>query len=103
MALGPRPSGIGRMIGGEALLLAVAGMAFGTTAAIPAARWIRALLFDVPPSDALSLSAAAALVLLVSLAATPLLPAASVEAASALRDENQGTQSREKQSPRLEK
>jgi predicted permease len=89
MALGARPAGIGRMIGGQALLLASAGTALGIAAAIPAARWIRTLLFNVPPSDALSLSAAAAFVLLVSLAAAllPAARAASVEPASALREE----------------
>lgn len=90
MALGARPSSIGTMIGGQAMLLAAAGAVLGIAAAIPAARWIRTLLFNVAPADALSFSAAAAFVLLVSVAAAvlPAARAARVEPASALREEN---------------
>jgi predicted permease len=90
MALGARPSEIGRMIGGQALLMAAIGAAIGLAAAVPAARWIRTLLFNVPPADAFSLGGAAAFVLLVSLAAAfvPASRAARVEPSSALRDEN---------------
>ena len=89
MALGARPAEIGRMIGGQALLMAAVGAAIGIAAAVPAARWIRTLLFNVPPADTLSFVAAVGFVLLVSLAAA-LLPAnraAHVEPSSALRDE----------------
>jgi predicted permease len=90
MALGARPSEIGRMIGGQALVMAAIGAAIGLAAAIPAARWIRTLLFNVPPSDAFSLGGAAVFVLLVSLAAAlvPATRAAHVEPSSALRDQN---------------
>jgi predicted permease len=89
MALGARPAEIGRMIGAQALWMAAAGAAVGVAAALPAAKWIRTLLFNVPPSDALSLAAAAGFVLLVSVAAAlaPANRAAKVEPASALRDE----------------
>ena len=75
-----------------------AGTSLGIAAAIPAARWIRTLLFNVPPWDALSLSAAAAFVLLVSLAAAlqPAARAAGVEPAAALREENYGNSLRSK-------
>ena len=90
MALGAQPSAIGRLIGGQALWMAAIGAALGLAAALPAARWIRALLFNVPPSDALSLGGAVAFVLLVSLAAAliPATRAARVDPASALRDDN---------------
>jgi len=90
MALGARPAEIGRMIGAQALPMAAGGAALGIAAALPAARWIRSLLYNVPPSDAVSLVAAAGFVLLVSLAATaiPAARAAGVEPAAALRDEN---------------
>ena len=90
MALGAQATAIGRMIGGQALLLTAAGAALGLAAAVPAAKWIRALLFNVPPSDALSLGGAAAFVLLVSVAAAliPAARAARVDPASALRDDH---------------
>jgi predicted permease len=88
MALGAQPGQIGRMIGLQAILMAAVGAALGIAAALPAARWIRSLLFDVPPSDAASLAAAVLFVLLVSLAATivPAVRASRVEPSTALRD-----------------
>jgi predicted permease len=90
MALGARPLEISRMIGGQALWMSAAGTVIGIAAAIPAARWIRSLLYSVPPSDPQSLSAAVAVVLLVTVAAAlvPASRAAHVEPAVALRDEN---------------
>jgi predicted lysophospholipase L1 biosynthesis ABC-type transport system permease subunit len=90
MALGARPGAIGRMIGLQAVAMTALGAGLGIAAALPAANWIRSLLYNVPPSDAVSLSAAAGFVLLVSVAATiiPAARAARVEPASALRDEN---------------
>lgn len=90
MALGAKPAEIGRMIGVQALALAAAGAALGLAAVVPAARWVRSLLYQVPPSDAASLALAAAFVLAVSLVAAmaPAARAATIEPAAALRDEN---------------
>lgn len=90
MALGARPLEIGRMVGMQALLLAMVGASLGIAAAIPAARWTRALLYNVPPSDPWSLAGAVAFVLLVAFLATlaPSMRAARVPPATALRDDN---------------
>ena len=89
MALGAKPAEIGRMIGVQALALTAGGAALGLAAVVPAARWVRSLLYNVPPSDATSLALAAAFVLSVSLVAAlaPAARAATIEPASALRDE----------------
>ncbi len=90
IALGARPGAIGRMIGAQALLMAGVGAVLGIAAAIPAARWIGSLLYNVPPADGFSLGAAVVFVLLVSVAATmvPSIRAARVDPAVALRDKN---------------
>jgi predicted permease len=90
MALGARPAEIGRMIGSQALLMTAGGAALGIAAVLPVARWIRSLLYNVPPFDAVSLAAAAVFVLVVAVVAAlaPAARAARIEPAAALRDEN---------------
>lgn len=70
LAIGARPSGVRRMILGEALMLASAGVVIGCALALLAGRWIEALLFHTAPSDPLVLVSAALAMLIVAVAAT---------------------------------
>ena len=90
MALGARPLDIGEMIGTQALIMVVAGIALGLGASRLAGPWIRALLYGIAPWDPVSLMLAALFVATVAAAATaiPALRATRVEPASALRQEN---------------
>jgi len=74
VALGARSADVSRLVLGEGLLLGGLGVAVGLAAAIAATRVLRSLLFEVTPTDPLTLGAVAALLLAVALAAT-LLPA----------------------------
>jgi predicted permease len=89
MALGGAPSGVARMIVSQGLRLAVFGVAAGVAGAWMAARAMRALLFGVPPADPVSIFAAVALVLLMTLAGSllPALRAVRVNPMVALRAE----------------
>ena len=88
MALGAVPRSIARLIGGQALVLVLAGVALGLAGAVAAAPLARALLYGVGPNDPASLLAAALLVALgATLAAViPALRASRVDPASALRE-----------------
>jgi predicted permease len=88
MALGAEPGAIGRMIGTQALGMVAIGAAAGIAGALVAGRWIQSLLYQVAPSDALSLGLGAAFVIAISLAASaiPARRAARVEPASTLRE-----------------
>jgi predicted permease len=90
MALGARPLDIGEMIGRQALVLVLAGVALGLGAARVAGPFIRALLFGIAPWDPISLLSAALFVAAVAAAATaiPVVRATRIEPASALRQEN---------------
>jgi hypothetical protein len=90
MALGARPFDIGEMIGKQALVMVVCGVAIGLGAAFVAAPWMRALLYGVAPADPLSMIFAALLVAVVAAAATaiPASHAVRIEPASALRQDN---------------
>jgi predicted permease len=74
LAIGARPAGLRRLILGEALTLAAAGVAIGCGLALLSGRWIAALLFHTAPSDPFVIATAAAVMLAVALAAT-VLPA----------------------------
>jgi hypothetical protein len=89
MALGARPGGLLRLIVFEGLMLAVAGLALGVAGALALTRLLTSLLFGVTPTDPASFAAVAALLLVVSLAATavPAWRAARVDPARALRAE----------------
>jgi predicted permease len=80
LAIGARPAGLRRMILGEAVALAAAGVAIGCGLALLSARWIGSLLFRTAPSDPLVLASAAGVMLVVALAAT-LLPAVAASKA----------------------
>jgi predicted permease len=89
MALGAQAGAVGRMIGGQSLLLVAIGVVVGLGAAWEAGPAVRSLLYGVTLSDGTSLGTAASFVLLLSALAT-LIPAgraARIDPASALRDE----------------
>jgi putative ABC transport system permease protein len=69
MALGARPSDILRSILGEGGTLAAIGIAFGITVSLGVTRLIQHLLFDVSPTDPLTFTSVALLLLLVTLGA----------------------------------
>jgi putative ABC transport system permease protein len=81
IAIGARPRGVVRMILGEALRLAAAGIVAGWIAAIAGGRWLQSLLFDTSRADPLVLGAAAAVMLAVAVIAT-LLPARAASRAN---------------------
>jgi ABC-type antimicrobial peptide transport system permease subunit len=87
MALGSQRSGILSLIFVSATKLAAIGCAIGLVGAAAASHLLRSLLFDVSPFNPLVLSAAAALVLLLALAASllPALRSASINPMAALR------------------
>jgi predicted permease len=74
VALGARAGDVSRLVLGEGLLLSGAGVALGLAGAIVFTRVLRSLLFEVTPTDPLTLGSVAVLLLAVSAAAT-LLPA----------------------------
>jgi putative ABC transport system permease protein len=88
MAIGAQRSDIARIVTRHSLAMVGLGVAAGLGAAWEAAPAIQSLLYGVTPTDALSLAAAAAFVLLVSTLATaiPAVRATRVQPASALRD-----------------
>ena len=70
MALGARPADIGRMVAGEGLLLAMAGLAVGLIGAWWLARAASSLLFGVGAADPPTLIAVSALAITVAAAAS---------------------------------
>jgi putative ABC transport system permease protein len=89
VALGARAGDVSRMVLREGLLLSGLGVALGLLGAVAATRLLSSLLFEVTPTDPLTLSAVAGLLLAVAVAAT-LLPArraARVDPMVALRYE----------------
>jgi putative ABC transport system permease protein len=89
MAIGARSTDIVRMIGGQTIAMAAAGIAVGLGAAFVAAPWIRSLLYGIAPADPISLVSAALFVIAVSAAATaiPAVRATRIQPAIALREE----------------
>jgi hypothetical protein len=90
MALGAQPANIAALTSRQSFTLAVAGIVIGLGGALVAGPSIRELIYGVSPSDPGSLTAAAILVGLVAMIATivPAMRAASLQLASALREEN---------------
>jgi predicted permease len=90
MALGARPRHVARMIGGQTVVMATAGIVAGLGAALLAGRAVGALLYGVSPQDPVSLIAAVFLVVLTAALATmfPVMSATETEPADALRLEN---------------
>ena len=89
MALGAAPGDIGRMVSRQGLTMAGAGVVIGLLAAAGLTRYLRALLFEISPTDPLTLGSVSAGLLVVALAASwlPARRAAHVEPAVALRSE----------------
>src|SRR5690606_27982759 len=74
LALGAPPGRVSRMVVGEGMAWAGAGLAAGLLLSLAATRALRGMLFEVSPADPLALLAMGAATLLVALSAT-LLPA----------------------------
>ena len=89
MALGARGSNIAWMILRETLYLVLAGLVIGVPAALFGARLIAAQLFDMSPTDPVTLAAAAVVMTIVALLAgyLPARRASRVNPLSALRYE----------------
>lgn len=87
MALGARPADVGRLVLGRGMRVATLGAALGIVLALSAGRLLDALLFDVTPSDPLSLTVAAVVVLAVAATAcaAPALRAARTDPIRILR------------------
>ena len=69
MALGAERRAVLRLIIGQGMKLAAAGLAIGLIAAAAATRLIKTLLFDVGPNDPTTLCAVASLLAIVALLA----------------------------------
>jgi putative ABC transport system permease protein len=89
VALGARSADVSRLVLREGLLLGGLGVAVGLAAAVASTRVLRSLLFEVTPTDPLTLGAVAGLLLAVALAATlwPARRATKVDPMVALRYE----------------
>jgi predicted permease len=89
MALGASSSGVLGQVLADAHRLVALGLFVGVVAALPVARLLRSLLFEIEPLDAVTFLAAAAVMLLVGFFAA-LLPArraAGIEPLAALRQD----------------
>ncbi|MGH7583718.1 MAG: ABC transporter permease, partial [Gemmatimonadales bacterium] len=86
-ALGAEPGNVTRMVLGEAVRVAIAGVVIGVPAGLAATRIIRAQLFDVGPIDMPSLSVAVVVLVTTAVVAgyLPARRAASVGPLEALR------------------
>jgi ABC-type antimicrobial peptide transport system permease subunit len=89
MALGAQPGGVLRSVVGRGIALAAVGAAIGTAASFGVTRLLGSMLYDVKPSDPLTLAGATMLLLLVALAACyiPARRATHVDPLVALRYE----------------
>jgi predicted permease len=89
MALGARRQDVVRLVMSESMILVFAGIAIGLGAALAARRLVAALLFGLAPSDAGSIAAAIATMVVVSAVAgyLPARRASRVDAMVALRCE----------------
>jgi putative ABC transport system permease protein len=89
MAIGARPSDIGRLVVRQTMIPVSIGLALGLAGSLLLGRFLEALLFQVQPRDPATLLAAAAAILVVSPAAivAPLRRATRVDCTVALRAE----------------
>jgi putative ABC transport system permease protein len=89
MAVGAQTSDIRRLILGQGLRLILLGLAFGLALSLASTRFLRAILFGVASTDALTFISVALLLSLVALAACylPARRATRVDPMVALRHE----------------
>jgi ABC-type antimicrobial peptide transport system permease subunit len=89
MALGARPPAVLLPILGSAAKLALIGLVLGIGGAVALTRYLKTLLFEISPTDPLTLTVAAAVFGIVSLAAAwfPAHRATRVDPVTALRGE----------------
>jgi ABC-type antimicrobial peptide transport system permease subunit len=89
VALGARAGDVSRLVLREGLLLGGLGVAVGLAAALASTRVLESLLFEVTPTDPVTLGAVAGLLLAVAVAATvlPARRATKVDPMVALRYE----------------
>ncbi|HTI64215.1 MAG TPA: FtsX-like permease family protein, partial [Gemmatimonadaceae bacterium] len=89
MALGARPADVSRMVSLQGLTLAGIGVAIGLVSAIAVTRLLRGLLYDVSPTDPLTLIATSIALVIVAFVASwlPAHRAAGVDPATALRSD----------------
>jgi len=89
MALGADAAGVVRLVIGEGLVLALAGLALGLAGALALTRVLATLLFGVSPTDPATFAAIALFLLLVAAAASgiPAWRAAHIDPVVALRSE----------------
>ena len=89
MALGAGPAHIRQMISRQGLALAATGIVIGLAGALAVTRLLRGLLYDVSPTDPVTLTATCVVLLVVALLATwvPAHRAATVDPADALRND----------------
>lgn len=72
MALGSTPAGVRARLMREGMLLASSGIAIGVALSLASTRMLRAILFDVSPTDPLTLAAVAICVSIIALGASML-------------------------------
>ena len=89
LALGARPADVRGMISRQGMLLGASGVAIGVACALGVTRLLGGLLYDVSPTDPLTLAGTCVALLAVSLAASwiPARRAAAMDPAAALRSE----------------
>jgi putative ABC transport system permease protein len=89
LALGEQPSGIRALVIGDGFKLVLIGLVLGIPAALAAGRWLSSLLFNISPADPVTLLAAAATLVVVSLVACaiPARRATRIDPIATLRSE----------------
>jgi predicted permease len=87
LALGGRPGGVVRRLVGEGLMLAAIGLALGLASAALLSQSVKAMLFEIKPTDLVSYCTIAAVVMGVSVVASyiPARRAASIDPIETLR------------------
>src|SRR5439155_18797115 len=89
IALGAGPAAVVRMVVGQGALLTLVGVVVGAVGAVVLTRYLRAVLYEVSPTDPVAFAAMAGLLFAVALAASylPARRAARVDPMVALRYE----------------